>query len=255
MNRNPARYFGMTIAQLGILSCLAVLACGATGTVLWLMAAPGLTISNLFGNPGASNVPTAALPTWIPTATAAPIETPTLIPYDALVPAGWKQFKGKGVEVWLPSSFVGQNVDQFIKDAIAKAEKLGFSVDSESQQDVTYVLAAKESQASQYLYYTNLIIAFTPLPSNGVEAYLKENLAKAPPQVVVVEHKQVRIGNYDGWRLVEEVNLNNMRLAQVDYLIQDGDRLWDLGYATHQNELYERLPTFDQSAQTFRVTR
>ncbi len=255
MDRKPARYFGMTMAQLGILSCLAVLACSATGTVLWLVAAPGLTFINPFGNPGAEDLPTAAVPTWVPTATATPIETPTLIPYDALVPAGWKQFKAKGIEVWLPPSFVGQNVDQFIQQAISNAEKLGIRVDSGSQQDVTYVLAAKEAQPSQYLYYTNLIVASMPLGTASVENYIKEQLAKLSPQVVVVEHKQFRMGNYDGWRLIEEVTLNNIHLADVDYLVQDGDTLWDLGYATHQNELYERLPTFDQSARTLRLAR
>ncbi|MFN8425617.1 MAG: hypothetical protein U0X87_05080 [Anaerolineales bacterium] len=95
------KYFGMTIPQLGVLAGLA----GALFLILcvggWLILGGGVNTAS------PQQIPTAIEPTVTlaapPTATFTPM--PTAIPYEQLIPQGWKQQRTDLVEIWLPSDY------------------------------------------------------------------------------------------------------------------------------------------------------
>ena len=103
--KRTKRYLGMTVVQLVILGCLALVACGtvAGGLMFASSSTSGGGIS-LFPSPVPSSTPQ---PTSTPflTETPAPTPTETQIPYEELIPSGWNQYATTNIELWLPPQF------------------------------------------------------------------------------------------------------------------------------------------------------
>lgn len=219
------RVLGMTTVQVGILAGLAVAACMLFAIVGWLVMRGGLRQA-----PATTPVPQMTstpyvLPTFTPTLTLTPV------PYEQLIPEGWTQHKTELVEIWLPANF-----------------KVG-------DLDVDEELALTGSNPKTSLYDMNVIVTFEPLGSETLDAYIDNTVLKLNPTLRVVERRKVSLNATDAVRMVFEGRVEGIDVNELIYVIQDGGTAWAVLYIAQINEFYEMLPTFEQSAKTFRIVR
>jgi hypothetical protein len=223
------KYFGMTIQQIGILIGLAVFACllfGMTGFFILRKGLGGLQSQSPAITP---TVQMTATPFALPTLTPTPTLTP--VPYEQLIPNGWKQFKTALVEIWLPPDF------------------------KTTKKDADEELAALSSNSKNSLYKMRVGIAYEPLIEDSLDAYLDKRIAKMDPAIRVVDRKEVSLNSTEAVRLMLEGRIQTVDVNELAYIFQDGGTIWAVTYVAQINEFYDMLPSFEQSAKTFRVVK
>ena len=222
------KILGMTAAQIAILAGLGGVACLLFGLTGWLMLGGGFGLSRAPENTFV--VPPA--PTLVITATPPPLtETPTPVPYEQLIPDGWKQFKTELVEIWLPSSF-----------KVAEKEP-----DEE--------MAASAANSSSSLYRMRVSVSYVPLVGDSLDEHLDAGLSQVDPQARLVERRKVSLNSTEAVRMMFEMRVETVDVNLLVYVMQDGGTVWFVLYVAQINEFYEKLPTFEQSIKTFRIVR
>lgn len=228
------KYFGMTRVQIGILA-------GLAGTLLIIICVGAWLISRGGGAAGQSvPTPMPSVTSIVATpATLTPTITPTPIPYEQLIPAGWNQYKTALVEIWLPNNF------QLSKDVLFDT--------STSSAIVDLTISEIPSKTSAF----NMVVgvAFEPLVGDSLDSFLDTDLLKTPYQSSVVDRKIVYINSVEARRIVQEARFNNINLNQLTYVFLDGNTIWYVMYAAEITEYFENLPVFEQSINTFRFVR
>lgn len=223
------KILGMTSSQVGILIALGALACLLFAVAGWFLF--GGSIQLPFSR-AADSTPT---PRWTPTVyvlpTLTPTITPTPIPYEQLIPNGWKQFKTELIEIWLPPSFK--------------------AADKEPNEELS--LSALNSDSS--LYRMRASISYEPLTGDSLDEYLDTGLSKVDPQARLVERRKVSLNSTEAVRMMFEVRVETVDVNELIYVIQDGGTVWFIMYVAQINEFYEMLPLFEQSAKTFRMVK
>ena len=247
------RYFGMTVAQLAILGCLALV---ALGTILG--GGIFITTSMRGGNSAGSSpalTPTPAF-TATPSATETPTPTATIIPYEQLIPSGWKQHLTPDIEIWLPAQFKSVNVENERRDRINYYKKLGhddFARELE-ENPAAYVFWFKGPEAGTTSYIANITVEFKPMIIESLDAYLDQSYPGGTSTAYrVANRKEFQVGIYQGRRVLLESNFSNVYVGVAQYVFYDGLRLWQIDCSSHFNEFYTWLPDFDKVARTFRL--
>jgi hypothetical protein len=230
------KYFGMTVLQIGILAGLAGAACLLFGLAGWF-ALRGK--SGFFARAPQSTPIAQATSTMIVIPTLTPTLTSTPIPYELLIPDGWRQFKTGLVEIWLPSNF---------KPGDAKLLS-----DSTNLAIPELIMSGASSKSS--LYQMLVTTSYEPLSSNSLDAFLDDKIAKFPADIRVAERRKVSVNSTDAVRFVFETRSHNIDLDVLAYVFLDGNTVWYVEYAAQINEFYEMLPTFEESVNTFRIVR
>jgi len=227
------KYFGMTRTQIGILA-------GLAGTLLVLVCIGGYLISRSggFGFGGSSD------PTAVPTVTSVmvtpltptPTISPTPIPYEQLIPAGWNQYKTSLIEIWMPGNF--KLADRNTKDVTAN-----FGTPE-------LLLAEVSSKSSAY---TMLVRVSYDLSTGGsLDTLLDEKFPNIPFQARISDRRTVFINTHEARKIVIEFKVENIDYNNLVYVIQDGSTIWYVEYVAEISEFFENLPVFEQSINTFR---
>jgi len=171
---------------------------------------------------------------------------------------GWEKFEGGGVELWLPESFEGGNLDEDI-DLIVEGLR-SFGPDFEQmaqtieQNPSVYILWAFDSEVGETGFLTNVNITTEKvLSALTMDTYLDAATKQLPPQFQLVERNIVQLGDYQAGRLVWESTLGGMDVKQLQYFIKDGNTIWAITYSTGAKEYDQRLPVFEQSVHTFAI--
>jgi hypothetical protein len=215
----------MTTTQIGILVGLGAAACMLFGVTAWLVLRGGVRPA-----PAATLAPqTTSTPFVLPTIT--PTVTSTPVPYEQLIPEGWKQHKTALMEIWLPSNF--------------KA--------AEKDSDEELRLLASNPKTS--LYKMSVTVGYEPLVADSLDGYVDNRLSTMDSAIRVVERRKVSLNGTEAVRLVFEARIDAVDVNELVYVIQDGTTAWSVFYVAQINEFYEMLPTFEQSVKTFRVVR
>jgi hypothetical protein len=223
------KYFGMTIQQIGILVGLAVFVCLLFGTAGFFIVRRGL--SGLHSQaPAITPTPRiTATPFTLPTLT--PTETPTPVPYEQLIPTGWKQYKTELIEIWLPPDF------------------------KNTKKDAGEELAALSANSKSSLYKMRVGISYEPLIEDSLDSYLDNRIAKLDPAIRMVDRRKVSLNSAEAVRLMLEGRIQTVDVNELVYIFQDGGTVWAVTYVAQINEFYDMLPSFEQSAKTFRIVR
>ncbi len=221
------KYFGMSMQQLGVLGGLAVVAC-----LLFVFLGISVLRRGMGGSGQPQTPPTVAstatmivIPTLTPTVTATPV------PYEQLIPEGWKQFKTTLVEIWLPPTF--KSVSMNLKEE----------------------LAAESGDAKTSLYKMRTIIGFEPLAGKTLDEYIDGALPTIDPTFRMVDRRKVSVNGTEAIRMLFEGRVDTIDVNELLYVIQDGGTVWYVLYAAQINEFYETLPVFEESIKTFRIVR
>jgi hypothetical protein len=250
MSRQRAkRILGMTIRQWAVLGVLFLLMiCILVGGFWWLNSmvtaaytSPALpTAANL-------NVTPSSTPTPVSTATLTSTPTATPILYESLIPSSWKQFKpsaAPGMEIWLPPTYVEQT-EKELKATTVVYDAAG----------ARPIMALMDTAPSPYLIITTFEASSRAAFAGDLDKMIDSQFG----ELLGAGRSQERddfvflIGDYVARRLIVDVNLNGVDAGVAIYAVQVGGDVYFLGFATAFNELYTRLPDFDQAIQTFRI--
>jgi len=243
------RYFGMTLAQIGILAGLAVVACiviGILGTML-LNAAPNTQVQ-----------PTYTLqpsPTPVVTSTAWPTVTP--IP-------NWQEysFLDGQARIWLPASYTGGDT---ATSSEAIMEKLRATFNDEAfASDVQGLLAIPEiaffafdteSTSSARIAYV-ASEALNPDLDLSMDYYLNrmmDNFTGANDRVV--ERQIAQLDHYQAGKLVIESKVpagdTERFVTIVIYMVQVDDTMWFITFRTGREEFKEYQQSIEVSVNSF----
>jgi len=252
--KRAKRYFGMTIAQLLILSCLAIVACGTiAGGFVFFSGATGGGFS-IFPSPEPTSTPQ---PTFTPYLTETPtlMLTATLIPYEELIPPGWDQYTTATIELWVPPQFQLVDVEQKRQDRIEFYKDLGYDEIARKLEEnpPAYVFWFKKSEPGTTLYAANITVAPMLMTAGNLDEFLDQEYESGPQEFIVVNRQDFQVGNYEARRVLLEANLSNIYIGVAQYAIFDGVNIWIIDCGSHFNDFYTWLPEFDKVARTFHV--
>lgn len=231
------KYFGMTRMQIGILAGLAgvlILIVGVGAFLVFRNVTPSLSAPQPTSTP---------LPTVTSVAVTPPTVTPTLaptaIPYEQLIPAGWKQFKTPLVEIWLPSNF-----------------KLGDKKAlNQTVQLATNELFITEIPSKTSAYNMLVSVSYDLLSGGSLDEFLQNKISQLPAEIRVTDRRTVYVNTIEARRLMIEARVNNIDINDMVYVFLDGNTVWYVEYVAQITKFFENLPIFEQSVKTFRTVK
>ena len=173
--------------------------------------------------------------------------------------AGWHRVTGKGVSISLPDAFIGGDLSESTKQAIAEHTEptnkspitmLEALEQVPNQQILLVAVDTKSSQSSSLLALTitGETVSAVLHPLTHLEAYTRQ----LPPLPFTVRSKEERsiAGNPAGRMIVE---WGEKGVRQILYAIRVNTRMYVVGFSIPYNEYEELLPVLEQSIQTFTV--
>jgi hypothetical protein len=229
-----------------MIACLvlmaATLGCSLAGT-----SEPGTTAP-----PAATAPPTAAAQ---PTAMIPPPTEAQLAPGGI---AGWVRFAGGGVEIWLPASFEGGDLEEDLPIIVERLRALGPDFEPMAQtiesNPSMYVLWAFDSEVGAGGFLTNMAVTTETIPASmGMDTYLDAALGQLPAQFQVTKREVLTLSGFEVGRVEVEFLVSGVSGKELLYVLKDGHTVWVITYATSMAEFATRLPIFEQSFGTFRV--
>jgi hypothetical protein len=178
---------------------------------------------------------------------------PTLTPIP-----GWQKFEGGGAEIWLPSSFEGGNLDDDLEMIAERLRQLGPEYEQTArmleQNPSAFALWVFDTQVGSSGFLTNMNITKERVFSGiTLETYLDMAVNQLPEPFHVVDRSLVDLHYYQAGRIVVEFTISGVQGKEIFFSIQDENVIWNIIFATSKAEFEERLPTFEQSANTFYV--
>ncbi|HSQ39511.1 MAG TPA: hypothetical protein VLM78_05075 [Anaerolineales bacterium] len=240
------RILGMTVPQWTVLGVLVLfICCVVVGGFWWLNS----MVAAAYAVPDSPALDVTPLPTFtpLPTATLSPVPSPTPILYESLIPAGWNLFKpatAPGMEIWLPPSYISQTEKE--------KETSSPVYDVEAARSI---MALKDTTPSPYLIFTTLDVSVRPTFANSLDEMIDSDFGALMRTGRLLERDSFvfETESYPARRLIFDINVNGTNAGVAVYVLQVGKNLYYLGFVTAFNELYTRLPAFDQAIQTFRI--
>ena len=172
---------------------------------------------------------------------------------------GWKKFEGRGAQLQLPESYNGGDLSQYLDVVVQKLESLGpyyqQLAQSLKQNPSAFALWAFDSKVSKSGVLSNVALATEPVGSTvTTDTYLDLLTKQLPSEYRVVERKQVRLDRYQAVQIVTEATISGVTAKQIIYTIKQGSNIWAVTFTTSAEEFEERLPSFQQSINTFSVS-
>jgi hypothetical protein len=236
------RYLGMSVTQLIILACLGL---GLCGTLFGGYGLLNMLVAVKYNptSPVLTEGPTVTPVTPAPTLTPLPSATPTPVPYESLIPAGWRQVisaAAPGMEIWFPPTYELYN---------ASSQLEAVQVYKIKADDYQRVVSLLDTTQSPYLLYATFEAGSQPMPAADLDEAVDSVFGVLMRDAQLMQRDEFEIGNYPARKLV----FSSVNAAYVIYPVQVGTTVWYLSFAMPFNEVYDRIPTFDQIARTFRV--
>ncbi|MEG4189817.1 hypothetical protein [Microcoleus sp. Pol17_C1] len=172
---------------------------------------------------------------------------------------GWKKFEGRGAQLQLPESYSGGDLSQYLDVVVQKLESLGpyyqQVAQSLKQNPSAFVIWAFDSKVGKSGVLSNVTIATEPVGSTvTIDTYLDMITKQLPSEYRVVERKQVSLDRYQAGQIVIEATISGVTAKQIMYTIKQGSNIWIVAFSTSAEEFEQRLPSFQQSINTFSVS-
>lgn len=232
------KYFGMTGMQIGILGGLAAMAMLLFCIIGVMVVRNGIRLAPSLPTSTSTPQPTVT-PIFTPSLTVTPGPTP--IPYEELIPAGWVQHRTALFEFWMSPGY-----------AAANADVLMIGLGNSSIVDLS--LRGAYSPRSPHKIY--ILVSYEPLNADSLDALISQRLSELGPYLSLSERTKTDINTVPAVRLMFSGRKgNNIDINELTYVILDGTTVWYVQYSAEITEFYEMLPTFESSAETFRVVR
>ena len=171
---------------------------------------------------------------------------------------GWEKFEGKGVEVWLPESFEGGDLENDVDVVVQNLRRLGSEYEQTAemieQNPDMFAIWVFDSEVGPSGALTNLnVTSEKVLSAITLDTYLDAVSGQLHSAFAIVEREIVTLSGYEAGRLVIEVSAPVLVAKELMYAIKEGGTMWVIAYTTGADEFDERLPIFEQSAETFKI--
>lgn len=175
-----------------------------------------------------------------------------------VIPEGWEVMQGDGISLALPDGYIGGELTEEVINLIDEALDPEFDslIDGIRQDPDFYALWLFDDTDTDPNFVTNVNAVTTDMGSPmPLSAIADQVISSLPEGMTVVGNEDFPHDVGPAIRLTLDTNLEGIVSSQVAYLIISANRnLWVLTYSTSPDQFEERLPIFDESARTFRVT-
>jgi hypothetical protein len=173
-------------------------------------------------------------------------------------PAGWNKFEGKGIELWLPNSFQGGDLENDLEVIVSRLETLGPEYEQiirtiEANPSV-FVLWAFDTFIGDSGFLTNVNVTHEDVVSAvTLDTYIDAVRQQLPSSFSITDQKNILLGDQEAIQLDISVNESGMNAKEAMFVTKDGNTIWVITYSTGANEFDNRLPIFEQSAQSIQI--
>jgi hypothetical protein len=164
---------------------------------------------------------------------------PTAIPYEQLIPAGWKQYQTSLVELWLPANF-------------RLADKKTINTTAQIALNELFIT---EIPSNSSAYNMLVSVSYDLMTGNSLDEFIETKLQQLPVEVRVTDRRTVYVNTVEARRIMIELRANNIDINDMVYVFLDGDTVWYVEYVAQISEFFENLPIFEQSIKTFRTVK
>lgn len=203
---------------------------------------------NLSNYTPAAVTPATLPPKWTPTTS----NIPTPIP-------GWERFSTRDFEIWLPERYDGGSPGQEIEVIAEQLSQMGPSF-----QEVAEALREDPNLIALWMFDTEAETSGFVTNVNLTEEQVSETITVIdymaaaqdilPEEYQVVGQEVVSLAAYpQAGRLFIDTVVAGTQIKEVLYVIKEGTQMYLITYATIADEFEGRLPTFELSAETFRL--
>lgn len=139
-------------------------------------------------------------------------------------------------------------------------------------KDVSTMVSGDETFQQLYQQYADAIVllavdtASTTATQDGVLVVKNETFASVPlgllstvagsllgDSVTILAQEQLSLGDRDTLRLQTSVSTGGDPVTLVVYVFKEAGKLWMVGFLVDQEQMADRLPTFDAAAASFTV--
>lgn len=171
---------------------------------------------------------------------------------------GWQLFEGDEVELWLPDSFEGGNLEEDLPVVVDALRNLGpdfieIAATIENNPEA-FAIWAFDSQMGSPGFLTNVNVTREQVLSVvSLDDYLDAVSRQLGPGFEILSQEKVQLNGTEAGLLEIALQLPEVNARELVYIMKEGNTIYALTYATHEEEWEERRPVFEQSAQTFRV--
>ena len=246
------RYFGMTLAQIGILAGLALVACvviGMLGTMMLNFTANTQQVEPIY-TLQPSPMPDVMSTAW-----------PTITPIP-----DWQEFlfaEGQA-RIWLPASYIGG--DPSTSSEMIKENLRNTFNDEAFASDIEGLLATPEIgffafdtefvDSARFMYVGTE--ALNPDLTLSMDYYLNRMMDNfTNPNDRVVERQIAQLDQYQAGKLVVESKVPaedvEKFVTMVIYMVQADDTMWFITFRTGREEFRDYQQTIETSANSFWV--
>ena len=187
--------------------------------------------------------------------------TPSSEPQPTFVPAtpipDWEKFEAEGVELWMPSIYVGGDVDNDLDVIIERGKSLGPKykemVDMLEKNSSAFILLIFDPYVGPSGGMTNVnVVKEKVLSTITIDKYLEALSSQfVSYSFQVLEQSIVQLDNYPAGKLV--IQSNDLHVKEVMYVIKVKSTMWVTTYATGISEYSARRPVFEKSANTIKI--
>lgn len=182
----------------------------------------------------------------------------TLTPIPPTPIPGWEKFSSVNVELWMPANFDGGDLTNDLDVIIHRMRSFGPEyqklADMIEKNPSAVTLLVFDTQVGSSGFLTNVNVVKEPVISTmSMQTYL-DSASKQLPSIgfKVIENGIVQLDNYQAGRLV--VQADALTAKEAMYIFKVKSTMWVITYSTGISEFEYRLPIFEKSANTIKIT-
>jgi hypothetical protein len=173
-------------------------------------------------------------------------------------PAGWNKFVGEGIEVWLPNSYQGGDLEKDLDVIVGRLETLGPEYEQIIQtieaNPSLFVLWAFDTSIGDTGFLTNMNITHEEVVSAvTLDMYIDAVKQQLPSSFTIADQKKIQLGENEAIQLEIDVNDTGISAKEAMFIIKDDNTIWVVTYSTGADEYANRLPVFEESANTIQI--
>ncbi|MBZ8179900.1 DUF1795 domain-containing protein [Oscillatoria salina] len=173
--------------------------------------------------------------------------------------ASWHEISGNGVVLELPQDYFGGNprteIDEITSQLKTIAPIYEEKITEIKQNSHAIALLAFDRTSGKAQIPTNVnITTDRSAPEETIEDYLDRLTTQLSSLYRIQDQKLLSLEDYQAGRIVAEAEINQTRIKQLFYTIKNDDTFWIVTYTTTAEQFERRLPDFEKSMRTLKIT-
>ncbi len=195
------------------------------------------------------------------TASTTTVTTPqtTRVIIPTIPPQGWARFEGKGVAMQLPDTFIGGNIQNYSDQMLESAKKqlpeaVSILEDALQHPEKFAFLAFDRASVNKFATNINVVKGRFSEEQYPLADIQKELIKQFPANFKFLTSDIVKINDIEVIRSVLIIQMQTVTAKELQYIRMDENNdAWITAYTTNTVEFEHRLPTFEQSYQSFEL--